>query len=292
MIRNPIPRCRRAGFTLIELLVVIAIIAILIGLLLPAVQKGREAAARIKCANNLKQLGLGLHNYHSALDHLPPAYNGIGTGCGWGWGSFLLPYIEQQALYTQLNVDFSIFGAGGDPAPANPLTQSRLKMFVCPSDPGGPDGLNDLKRYHAKSNYRAVNGPYTTPYFYVDYDYGGAMYQNSKTRLTDVTDGTSNTFALAECYLDDRTNHVAAIWVGMDALLSGSIYISDVMWGIDTYTFAINGPGPQAPGSRHTGNGCQFLFCDGSVHFISASANPNTIVAMAGRNDGIVIGDY
>src|SRR6202163_3715244 len=133
------PRSHRA-FTLIELLVVIAIIAVLIGLLLPAVQKVREAAARAKCTNNLKQIGLALHSYHDARGQFPPGYvdgntNPASTpdndvGPGWGWASFLLPFLEQGKAYTHIN-----FTEGGGIGVNAQISQTSLAVFQCPSDP-------------------------------------------------------------------------------------------------------------------------------------------------------------
>jgi prepilin-type N-terminal cleavage/methylation domain-containing protein/prepilin-type processing-associated H-X9-DG protein len=284
----PARRLGRRGFTLIELLVVIAIIAILVSLLLPAVQKVREAANRISCANNLKQLGLALQNYASAQGSFPPAYISAPYAVGWGWGSILLPYLEQDPLYGQLGVPSAIFGNGTTLATGTPLTQTVLKVFVCPSDTG--PALNPFKQNHAKSNYRGIGGPNAPLVFIPNFDYGGVLYQNSKTRFADITDGTSNTLALGECFLDQSAGKVAAVWVGMadaNAAGDGVFYISNVFWGVDSQDYRLNGPGPQAFSSRHTG-GVQFNFCDGSVHFISDGVSPQTIQILAGRNDGLV----
>ncbi|HEY1380328.1 MAG TPA: DUF1559 domain-containing protein [Gemmataceae bacterium] len=144
----------QGAFTLIELLVVIAIMAVLVGLLLPAVQKVREAAARTKCQNNLKQLGLALHNYEGATGRFPPAYvrtSGTQSGTsfgitypddnwngptGWAWGALLLPYVEQAGLYASLNLTLPCW------APDNaPFVKAKLSLFLCPSATGGSDGF-------------------------------------------------------------------------------------------------------------------------------------------------------
>jgi prepilin-type N-terminal cleavage/methylation domain-containing protein/prepilin-type processing-associated H-X9-DG protein len=280
---------RTRAFTLIELLVVIAIIAILIGLLLPAVQKVREAANRMKCANNLKQMVIGLHNHEGTYGTLPPAYSAAGTRPGWGWSAFLLPFVEQENLHRQMRVDQAIFGNGANPAlPSHhaPFAQQKLVLFRCPSDPA-PD-LNPERLNFAMSNYRAVAGPTTFPFFFANQDMGGVMYQNSQVRLTDVTDGTSQTLAVGECIFDQRTGKRACIWPGMSGLRSGSIWISDVMWWVDQSTAQVNGTAPQAFSSRHPG-GALFAFCDGSVRLFRTGTNPDIIRFLAGRNDGRVV---
>ncbi len=298
----------RTGFTLIELLVVIAIIAILIGLLLPAVQRVREAAARMSCSNNLKQQIVGLHNYHSVYDRFPPAFSSNSNtypdyfSAQWSWCSYLLPYVEQENLYRQLNVaENTRPGKSGIDTTGyesllpsqlpNNLGQLRLNIFRCPSDTG-PD-TNPIRNNLGMSNYRAVAGPYTYPGITFNLDFGGVFYQNSKTRITDITDGSSQTLALGECRFDPSTGKIACIWVALSGWVSpgsssGVVRISDVMWWVDEDTAKVNGPAPQAFSSRHNG-GAQFGFCDGSVRFFRDNTDPNTMRYLAGRNDGVVV---
>jgi prepilin-type N-terminal cleavage/methylation domain-containing protein/prepilin-type processing-associated H-X9-DG protein len=286
------PRDRRSAFTLIELLVVIAIIAILIGLLLPAVQKVREAANRLKCANNLKQQVLGLHNYHDTNGSFPPAYKTAANSSlqpGWGWSTWILPFVEQDNKYAQLKPDTVLFGLGSDPAlptAAQPGTQDKLSIFRCPSDPA-PD-LNSQRQNFAMSNYRAVAGPTTYPFFFENQDMGGVMFENSAIRITDITDGSSQTLCIGECIFDLKTGKRACIWPGMHGLDGGSIWISDVMWWVDEATAQVNGTAPQAFSSRHPG-GAQFAFCDGSVRLFRTGTDPNIIKWLAGRDDGVIV---
>ncbi|MGF1582753.1 MAG: DUF1559 domain-containing protein [Gemmataceae bacterium] len=283
---GPLSRPVREGFTLIELLVVIAIIAILIGLLLPAVQKVRDAAAKTQCMNNLKQLTLGLHSYATTHDVFPPSYRAPGFEPGWSWGALLLPYVEQKNLYDQAGVRSQSFGGGANPAQPNQFSQHPLSLFRCPSDTG-PE-LNHVRLNHAMSNYRAVAGPVTTPAFVPDQDMGGVMFQNSQISIVAIADGTSNTLAVGECVFDDRTQKRAAIWPGMSGNRSSVIWISDVMWWVDEDSAQINGPAPQAFSSRHIG-GAYFGFCDGSVRFFREGGDVENLRWLAGRDDGVIV---
>lgn len=278
----------RRAFTLIELLVVIAIIAILLALLLPAIQKIREAAERLRCQNNLKQLSIGIHNYAGNRERFPPAYKAPGTTPGWGWGSLIMPFIEQDAVYAANAVASATFGNGANPATSTATTQLKLSLFRCPSDLG-PD-LNSERLNHSMSNYRAVAGPITYPFFFVDQDMGGVMYQNSKVSFGMIRDGTSNTLALGECMfqidpIDATKTKRAALWVGMSGLRNGSVWISDVMWWVDDATATINGPAPQAFSSRHH-RGAFFGFCDGSVRMFKQGGKTDVLKFLAGRDDG------
>src|SRR5438046_1669421 len=198
---------RRQGFTLIELLVVIAIIGVLIGLLLPAVQKVREAAARTQCKNNLKQIGLAFHNYHAAQGSFPPGFasqaatvDGPSLGPGWGWAAHLLPYFEQDNLYRQIDFTKDI----AHPANAQ-ARMTSLRIFLCPSD-NSPrptftvrDDAGTAICDVAFANYVGMAGVYEVT-GYPDTSNGspGVLLRNSRVRVTDITDGSSNTLFVGE----------------------------------------------------------------------------------------------
>jgi prepilin-type N-terminal cleavage/methylation domain-containing protein/prepilin-type processing-associated H-X9-DG protein len=283
----------RRAFTLLELIVVIAIQGLLAALLLPAVQAAREVANRTKCQNNLKQTALGLQNHVNVFGHFPPAYanrpaNADDLAPGWGWGTFLLPNLEQDSLWTRLNPANTLFGNGSNPATPTPDTQTPLAVYRCPSDTG-PD-INPVRFDFATSNYRAVCGPRSAGVgFITNFDHGGVMFQNSRTSILDISDGTAATMAIGECVFDSV--HWAAIWPGMVGRDPGGVMVSCVMWQLDGLTSRINGSAPQAFSSHHPG-GASFAFCDGAVHFIAEGGQVTIIQWLAGRNDGIPVPGY
>jgi len=185
----------KSAFTLIELLVVIAIIAILIGLLLPAVQKVREAASRMKCINNLKQHGLGLQGYHDTFASLPKGnsdwnLNATTRTGSWSWMDFILPYMEQDAVYQKAIV----YAQTDNYSWNNPMASIKLSFYTCPADsrgnlvyPGASSGIPD----QALTAYLGNSGTTAT-------SFDGLLFMDSKINLKDITDGTSNTIIVGE----------------------------------------------------------------------------------------------
>ena len=277
---------RQRGFTLVELLVVIAIIGLLVGLLLPAVQAARETARRTQCANNLKQIGLALLTRHDAMGQLPVGYQATGafvdgatdTGPGWGWAAFALPYLEGGNIHQSLRLDLSI----QDPKNAVPI-QSSIKSYLCPSDllPEGafsvPDWFGIVVATAAPSSYTACVGGDESE---VEDAMGlGAFYRNSRTRLADISDGTTNTILVGE----RAWANAQGVWAGA---ISGAVCkrgdqnpcpgAPDASYPAPALILAhthLNNATTDTDGglddfsSMHRG-GSNFLFADGAVHFI------------------------
>jgi prepilin-type N-terminal cleavage/methylation domain-containing protein len=309
----------RLAFTLIELLVVIAIIAVLIGLLLPAVQKVREAAARISCANNLKQIGVAIHNYHGDFNAIPPARTN--TDGGPTWAFHLLPYLEQENLFKQwdLHTSYYLLPAG--------VRTTQVRLFYCPArrapgqvsvntvNPGGDDNYenhypDDLPHPGALGDYACSVGDY--------YDGSGNAIYNTESANGALVLAAHTYAASPPWYMSKWTSHTtfASVSDGLsNTLFVGEKHVPLGMYGRrdggDSCIYnddhpdvneRVAGPGnplalsPTTPfnvqfGSSHPGV-CQFVLGDGSVRALAVSINVQTLRLLAVRNDGQPIPDF
>jgi prepilin-type N-terminal cleavage/methylation domain-containing protein/prepilin-type processing-associated H-X9-DG protein len=278
------------GFTLIELLVAIAIIAVLIALLLPAVQAAREAARRVQCTNQLKQIGIALHGYHDAIGTFPMGYAARGrfvdgatdTAPGWGWAAMVLPQLEQGPVFNAANFHLSVADRGNATVVGTPL-----RTFVCPSDvTTGPfpvaDSSGNVLAIAGPSSYAAsVGGDESDTTTGVDDDGRGlgVFFRNSRVRVADITDGTSQTIAVVE----RAWSKANGIWAGAvpggtirrgrqnDCPTTGALFYPAATL-VQAHCHLINANADPDGGlddcsSRHPG-GAEFLFADGSVHFL------------------------
>jgi prepilin-type N-terminal cleavage/methylation domain-containing protein/prepilin-type processing-associated H-X9-DG protein len=309
------------GFTLIELLAVIAIIAVLLALLLPAVQAAREAARRIQCANNLKQLGLALHLYQDQLGSFPVTsvrYQGDPTciGCGYGalysFRTLILPQIEQAPLYAAINFTYlySPYGTGdvwGIPVNTT-VAGTLISSYACPSDRMGEVGIvgcgaGKTNTIIPDSSYQAcvgtkiilgaTNPPWPNPYPSTSGSDDGSMNEFRAVRISEITDGLSNTILLGEIGrgpLGVGQSDWFAAWTDRVQRLT-SVGINRRYAA--PFPFAANMPdsanapldGPQSTlgfGSWHP-NGANFAFCDGSVRFIKDITDLRVVSALGSR---------
>ena len=337
-----LPRRKLArGFTLIELLVVIAIIAILIGLLLPAVQKVREAAARMKCQNNLKQFGLAIHNYHDVNHKLPPGglgaiFNGDWNDDRGNWIIYTLPYMEQDNLYKAIQ---AAAGGGIDTTPYSITTAEnlngwpgvftgvRLPYARCPSD--------DYDAKAATCNYVANLGPQCAtcvgmgscgpanmpnqPYcngqaqvptwgYSTSPDHGNSFSAQdirglfnrlgAEMNFASAPDGLSNTLLIGESLPGSHDHLQTGSWWGYNnggahctAIVPINYLMPEQVNNNDYNTHISNWNISWGFKSRHTG-GANFVFADGSVHFLNQSIDRRTYALLGCRNDGQIPGDY
>jgi prepilin-type N-terminal cleavage/methylation domain-containing protein/prepilin-type processing-associated H-X9-DG protein len=317
---------RRSGFTLIELLVVIAIIAILIALLVPAVQKVREAAARTQCVNNLKQISLALHNYHGNNKKFPSGGEKTGPLYAIGWTARIFPFLDQDSRFKAIEALGPNFLATKQPwrlnsAPdfgADPLFSAPIAAFICPTselgalspDAGYPNDPQINANLQAALHYRANGGAQNlglvagrstdpTSAAYRTYTTSGVIYPESRVRITDITDGSSNTLLVGEI-------STAVGWP--TAGLSPWARIQPWTWGFYNYDlympatesgylmidhkfiqYQIGYSGVFLPNntpfrSRHAGGGANFAFCDGTVRFLSNNTALNILQSLATRN--------
>lgn len=270
---------RRIGFTLLEFVVVICIVGISLALATPRIVQVRAQARANACKNNLKQIGLAMHNYHDAFNTLPPGWVAKdlkpATGACFGWGSMLLPFLDQAPLYNRLNFSMS-------PDSNNAALQMRIAQFRCPDDTS--EDVNPVRDEFGTSNYSGNYGDVALPgSVNANPKASGILFWNSKLGIRDITDGTSNTLLVGERCISSA----AGIWVGARSNQNASDCVtacnhaSRLNTVIDSFS------------SRHDA-GAQFLLCDGSVRFISDEIDSQDAVnppkglyqKLANRNDG------
>lgn len=313
-------RSRYLGFTLIELLVVIAIIAVLIALLLPAVQQAREAARRTQCKNNLKQIGLALHNYLSTASMFPPAkiFDTSQSQCqGWiygnslSWRVMILPYADQAPLYNSINFNEWLECRTANPSTIQPLRARVIPAFLCPSDP--TDFLNNGA---AGTNYPGMVSAGTgapNPPVQQSGCVGGGVWHGDNSgalaykgrRVAQISDGTSSTVMVGEvfrnksffnlCANSDSTGQRCKWWIeesgfcGADTSRQPNSPIRDEIDWNDENTGGQSGSRPVS--SSHVG-GSHALMADGAVKFVSNSIDLNVWRAAGTAAGNDVVGDF
>jgi prepilin-type N-terminal cleavage/methylation domain-containing protein len=305
--RSTTAMTRSHGFTLIELLVVIAIIATLVALLLPAVQQAREAARRSSCKNNLKQIGIAIHNYHDIFNCIPIGYidtngsttsNAANQDGGWSWAAQLLPQLEQSTLFEQFDFRFHPHGTQANEARNTAASANPLTVFSCPSDtkpptrksgstdPAATSTANGIVDAIATSSYVGNSGPFNAQ-FCNTANPGlqsersiGAFRVNKGLNFRDFTDGLSNSMLAGETYWEQTRNTsiygALANAGGADCTDLTEYRTSPYNHLRSTNTF-MNATKAQYPDKYHTAfasphkGGCQFLLGDGGVRFIGMS---------------------
>lgn len=291
---------RRNAFTIIELLVVIAIVGVLAAMLVPAVQRAREAANRVICKNNLKQIGLAMHLYHDQVGAFPAGYTSTGNGGpdagpGWGWAATILPNLEQSNVHDQIDFTKEI----GDPANAAARCQV-LKIFLCPSDERiGTFQVADAGVTVAHANYVGMFG---TDEVCEGPDNGsGILYRNSRISIIEIADGSSNTLLVGE-----RSSNLAlATWCG--AVTGGTVppRRPNALGPEEAGVLVLGHTGSADEGHTPNSSSCHvddfwsrhplgvnFLFADGSVRVITNNIPRPTWAALGTRAGGEPIGGY